>query len=333
MLTVAIPTYNRNEILNGNLKLLLPQLNESCRLLILDNCSPVPVEDTSRELLAQYPGLNCQIVRNIANIGANANILRCIELCETPWVWILGDDDAPLPGAIPTILEETKAHPDCVLLNFAIDEQREREWTTRGVEEVAHSLDASADLPWISSSVYRTRDFKANLKFGYQYIYSMLPHIAVMLVALDEKGACYFSRKRIMNSEVRDLDIPVNQQWSSINLALGYPILFDMPMKPAVRELLFKRLTRTNLRPGNGLRNVAFELLLLAMQQRDGRSARHYFDQIRRRQEYSFSRSQKVEAFVYGILLRFPRLGARVYRLVKGRPLQVTRAQDRFNRM
>jgi GT2 family glycosyltransferase len=37
-LTIAIPTYNRNELLLRHLAHLLPQLNERCRLLILDNC-------------------------------------------------------------------------------------------------------------------------------------------------------------------------------------------------------------------------------------------------------------------------------------------------------
>jgi hypothetical protein len=58
--------------------------------------------------LQQYPHIDAQLVRNKFNIGANANILRCLELVRNPWVWILGDDDLPLPNAIETILEHTE---------------------------------------------------------------------------------------------------------------------------------------------------------------------------------------------------------------------------------
>lgn len=333
MLTIAIPTYGRNSILHGNLGLLLPQLTPECRLLILDNCSPEPVEASLAALLSQFPDARARIVRNVTNIGANANILRCVELCETPWVWILGDDDPPLPNAIDTLLEAVKSHRECVLINFAIDRARAADFSSKGVEGLAHKLDASADLPWISSSVYRTADFKANLKFGYQYIYSMLPHIAVLLVVLGDRGACYFSRQRILDGEARDIDTPTEQLWSVINLALGYPILFDLPLKLGVRERLAERLTLTNLRPGNGLLNVAFQLLLMSLKQRDHRPALYYFDQICKRQAYRRHPKQKLEAAIYRVMLRFPRVTARVYRLVKGHSLNASQTEDRFQRM
>jgi abequosyltransferase len=331
MLSIAIPTFNRNTILQENLKWLLPQLTEQCQLLILDNCSTVPVQDTLSELLAQYPDVKCQIIRNPANIGGNANILRCIELCSTPWVWVLGDDDRPLEGAIERIFVAMEAHADCSVLNFSTDTAREKEWTARGVEELAQTLDGSADLPWISSSVYRAEHFKTNLKFGYQYIYSMLPHVAVMLVTLGTKGTCFFSRERIIDAETRDAEL--EQQWSVINLALGVPVLFDLPLKPQVRTLLAEKLMRTNLRPGNGLRNVAFELLMASVKQRDYRNSLYYFDQICLRLSFNRTPRQRLEGLAYRVMLRYPRLSARLYRLAKGHPLSTALSQDRFGRM
>ena len=51
MITIAIPTYNRNRTLKENLRLLLPQLTDRCRLLIIDNCSDTPVAETLADLL------------------------------------------------------------------------------------------------------------------------------------------------------------------------------------------------------------------------------------------------------------------------------------------
>lgn len=334
MLSVAIPTYNRNQILLDNLKRLLPQLSSQCQLLILDNCSSTPVEETLRELLKQYPEVNCQIIRHAANIGGNANILRCIELCETPWVWILGDDDAPLPGAIAQILKHIEDHPDCTVINFSIDELRQKEWTARGVDELAHSLDGSADLPWISNSVYRSADFKVNLKFGHQYTYSMLPHVATMLTALGERGKCFFSRARIVDSQTRDEEAKPEQQWSVVNLALGFPILFDLPLRPQVRSLLARKLLFTNHRGRPQLHVLVFQLLLQAVKQRDHRSSLYFFDQICGR-ESAFERSpkEKLQLLLYRLAIRFPRGAARVFRVVKGHRIEDGGLQDRFDRM
>ena len=333
MLTIAIPTFNRNESLKRNLALLLPQLTSECRLMILDNCSPTPVDETLRELLSGFPEVNCEIVRHAANIGGNANILRCIERCQTPWVWILGDDDPPFPAAIATILTEIEANADCMVLNFSTDSKREKEWTTRGVDELAQTLDGSADLPWISNSVYRTEPFKANLKFGYQYIYSMLPHIAVMLMALGEGGKCAFARASLVDSETRDVELRPEQQWSVVNLALGFPILFDLPLSLGARQKLFEKLLLTNLRPGVASHGVVFQLLLLAVKQRDSRQALYYFDQIRSRAAWNQNFKFKLETRVYRLLLQFPRLSARLYRVLKGRALSAVNYQDRFDRM
>lgn len=108
ILTVAIPTYDRNAILRKHLALLMPQLTPDCELLIIDNCSPTPVIETIGDLLDSYPEVNARVERNRVNIGAGANLLRCIERCETEWIWVLSDDDLPKPDAIETILKNTE---------------------------------------------------------------------------------------------------------------------------------------------------------------------------------------------------------------------------------
>ena len=49
-LTIAIPTYNRNEILKANLEKLLPQVTDECNVVIFDNCSDTPVKEVIEEV-------------------------------------------------------------------------------------------------------------------------------------------------------------------------------------------------------------------------------------------------------------------------------------------
>ena len=75
-LTIAIPTYNRNNIFRANLEKLLPQVTEECRIIIYDNCSDIPVKDSITDLLNSYSNIDISIVTNPHNVGMTANILK-----------------------------------------------------------------------------------------------------------------------------------------------------------------------------------------------------------------------------------------------------------------
>lgn len=332
LLTVAIPTYNRNQTLLDNLRHLLPQLTPQCRLLIVDNCSDTPVSGTLRELFDRFPDIDRTVQRNRTNIGGNANILRCFELCDTDWLWVLGDDDHVRPDAIATIFAHIAAHPECMVFNFAYDGLRPQTILTKGLEELVEKLDRSADLPWMSSSVYRAGAMLAHLKFGYQYTYSLLPHVALVLVTIADSGVCCLSKEPIVDKQ--RLGVPLGQQWSLLNLALGFPTLLDLPLRPGVREGLAHKLLVTNHSTGIHFRTLVYQLLLMANRDQDHRNAIYYYHQICQRRYYFDSGWwHKVERFGYRLLLRFPRITALLFQLVRGRALSHHVSQDRYDRM
>lgn len=109
ILTIAIPTYNRSQYLVRLLDSLKPQMEEardlfSIELLLSDNAStdhtPDVVEAFCRD--AQFP---CRKFRNQTNLGADGNILRCFTEAAGKYVWIIGDDDILLPGALLELLK------------------------------------------------------------------------------------------------------------------------------------------------------------------------------------------------------------------------------------
>jgi len=105
LLTIAIPTYNRSRFLGELLGLLIPQLeNEpSVELLISDNASP----DDTAEVVMRFCQNNPRFrtLRNAENIGSDANFLQCFREARGRYVWLVGDDDILVPGAIPQIVE------------------------------------------------------------------------------------------------------------------------------------------------------------------------------------------------------------------------------------
>jgi abequosyltransferase len=104
LLTIAIPTYNRSATLELLLEGLAPQLNSEARveLIISDNAS---ADDTPKVVASwQQRGLRCNYRRNENNIGPDANFIQCYEMAGGEYVWIFGDDDIILPGALEEVL-------------------------------------------------------------------------------------------------------------------------------------------------------------------------------------------------------------------------------------
>lgn len=110
ILTIAIPTYNRSRYLGmalDSIRAALNELDETGRaavdIFISDNCSP----DDTPAVVARHldlPARRVTAVRNDSNVGPDRNVRQCYRSAETPYVWILGDDDVILPGGIAKVL-------------------------------------------------------------------------------------------------------------------------------------------------------------------------------------------------------------------------------------
>ena len=315
-LTIAIPTYNRNQALLAGLRRLLPQLTPDCHLLILDNASPTPVAETLAPLLAEFPDVHLQMERNRVNIGANANIMRCLEKCDTPWIWMVGDDDWVQENAVERILQTATEHPDAVMLNFSAGEPREGAVETRGLQELMDNLSPTADLPWIANSVYRSDAMLGQLKMGYHYITSMLPHVVTMLCAVGETGKCWLSPVQIVDGRDRAILFQEDASWSLVPLALGVPLVQDLPVSPRVRRAISQKLLAYPIK----LQLVGYQLLLLSIRHKNPEGAYYLFDQIVGRGfPFGGPVRERLVRLAFRFMLRFPMLTAIGFFLLKGR--------------
>ena len=105
LLTIAIPTFNRSGFLSRLLGAIEPQLKifaSQVEILICDNFS----QDNTQEVVRAFEanGLPMTYVRHIENLGMDRNILECFRRASTEYVWIFGDDDVLLEGALATLM-------------------------------------------------------------------------------------------------------------------------------------------------------------------------------------------------------------------------------------
>jgi glycosyltransferase involved in cell wall biosynthesis len=220
-LTIAIPTYNRNAKLKRTIELLKPQLKPGIKIIIIDNCSDVPVADT----LAAYLDANIEVRRNGVNIGMSGNFIKCFEACSTEWLWLLGDDDPPFNDAIATIEETIRNNSDLSFINFKCElaKKRDKEFTVSTQDELIQSLDSFGNLLYISLSLFNLRKLVAGYKHLYQYSYTFAPHIAFLFASLaDEsnKHTVLFTNKEIINTKIRDTKVEESWNWIALSLAI-----------------------------------------------------------------------------------------------------------------
>lgn len=93
-LTICIPTYNREGPLIKNVNLLLEyideyNLQERITIVISDNCSENYLK--VKEKYSSNP--NIKLYQHKETVSAEKNFVTVINLSETDWVMLLGDDD------------------------------------------------------------------------------------------------------------------------------------------------------------------------------------------------------------------------------------------------
>ena len=120
ILTIAIPTHNRVKPLSKNISLLLPQIvqySSDVNLLISDNCSDDGTCSYVESLLKQYADF-ITYNRNTEDLGYLRNFGKGVELANSEYVYLLGDDDIVPPNFVSTIIHLLKENDSVGLLHF-----------------------------------------------------------------------------------------------------------------------------------------------------------------------------------------------------------------------
>ena len=310
ILTIAVPTYNRNEILLRNLKEVINQINEHCKVLILDNNSTIPVEETLKELLNANTDKEILVKRNRVNIGADANILRCFELCDTEWIWVLGDDDAIEFDAIQTILDSIEKNKAALAINFSTREivnknLRPDSFTTIGQTEFATRLDFAGNVNFMSATVWKLDKVINKFNLAYKYIYSMSFAFVLPLTNLGDNGIYHFSSRSII-ADITMVE-QLTSRWQFRDFILGWNTILELPMNDEARKSLAKKMYSWH-KP----ENVAAYLLADASNQKS--SGFYYYIASKRLSLYMPSYFTKFRFAFYKILFINPTIG---WKLVK----------------
>lgn len=186
ILTIAIPTYNRVEQIQKQVRSLLPQLTDEVQLIVYDNHSDIPVKAWfSDEELKQF-----MIVRNSVNVGGDANIARCFEYCKTKWLWTLSDDDYAKENAVEVVLSYIRDNEDATFINFWSPIEKVTNNVADFLQILSHGGVFSSAFT-MSVCVYNMNILKNDLYYFYKNLSSMVgPLIMLIRNVLKVGGEC-----------------------------------------------------------------------------------------------------------------------------------------------
>lgn len=123
LLAIYIPTFERAAILRRTLSLLLPYVElfnglsgRIISVIVSDNASSDATSEVARSFSYDFYFYYC----NSVNIGAINNFYQSVDICNSEYVWVLGDDDILLNEYLGKLVAFICLHrPDLLFLGDA----------------------------------------------------------------------------------------------------------------------------------------------------------------------------------------------------------------------
>ncbi len=133
ILSICIPSYNREKFLPDLLESIIRQYNERVEVVICDNGS----SDGTKDLVEKWQKKHSRIVyeRFEKNVGPDRCFLRSIEIAKGTFCWLMGDDDIIEDGGIQKVLSHLNDKITGITVNrLAYDKELKNSWTEPSLE-------------------------------------------------------------------------------------------------------------------------------------------------------------------------------------------------------
>jgi glycosyltransferase involved in cell wall biosynthesis len=141
LLSIAIPTFNRSSKLRRCLETFASEINDIntgyVEIIVSDNASTDETANTFSEWRLKHPSITSFYFKNNENFGVDANCHLAIKRSNGNYVWLFGDDDVVLPGAVDKIialLSDRKKYQFC-FVNYVVELEGGRERSRCAIDE------------------------------------------------------------------------------------------------------------------------------------------------------------------------------------------------------
>ncbi|MDD7416115.1 MAG: glycosyltransferase family 2 protein, partial [Spirochaetales bacterium] len=195
---IIIITYNRLKFIKRTLDFLFAKTSpiREFEMTILDNCSTDGTSEFLVSFAEEHP--NLKVIRNIRNIGGNANICRAYETSLTnsaDYVWVLCDDDTYDFSHWSEVEKQLSIGTDVICVcNYAIPKEVKQ-------KEVFSYL--PLQLSFVPAGIYKKSLINDQVLTNmYDAIYTMFQQDILCLEAMNRKKSIYLVKNEVVHNGV-----------------------------------------------------------------------------------------------------------------------------------
>jgi glycosyltransferase involved in cell wall biosynthesis len=110
-ISVLLPTFKRETIIGRAIDSILNQSYTNFKLIIVDDNSP----DNTEHVVKKYNDERIKYIKNSLNIGHPINFAKCMDLVESDFFMIFGDDDEMMPNSLELLITFLLKYPNIPL--------------------------------------------------------------------------------------------------------------------------------------------------------------------------------------------------------------------------
>lgn len=201
-LELFLVTYNRASYLRRTLEALGKSIFKDFSITILNNASTDDTEMVVSQVSDLFSDLRLITHRN--NIGANANIVRAIELSKAKYTWVLCDDDDYDFSQVDDILAAVKSgDADLIHTGAHADLNLSAAGLTLTPKQLLKQnynyFKAGSFLP---CNIFRTQKFQTSFLIpAYNNIVNAYPHMPYVLGVYENDMNVYLCKNRIVTAK------------------------------------------------------------------------------------------------------------------------------------
>ena len=114
---VMLPYYGDVDLMKRAVRSVLGQSFTDWRLTVVDDGYPDP---EPARWFAELDDPRVRYLRNEANLGANGNYRKCLELTRAPLMLMMGADDVMLPQHLKVVAAVFESYPDATVVHTGV---------------------------------------------------------------------------------------------------------------------------------------------------------------------------------------------------------------------
>jgi abequosyltransferase len=196
-LAIAIPTYDRAEIVRDNLLSLISEIKEySMPIYVSDNSPNEDTKNVINELKKQYEFLF--YYKNTTDLGHDKNSFNVVQLPESDYVWLLGDSFSVVKGTIKEILLTIERYkPEIMSVNAANRDLDEKS----GVYEDCNTvLDKFGWHLTLTGATIYSRNVLSTIGKVEPELFKNFPQLALIFNFLSKNCSFFWNNKKLLIS-------------------------------------------------------------------------------------------------------------------------------------